>query len=181
MTYITAPNASRNRHDRTALFRLRRVFSVSAVEIALQFLADETLGQMADDLFRFVFSAVLLAILVAERLFQQRELATLTERLRKAQGPLAKTDAQSVELASQHRPVMQKQFEAWQLSPSEQDVVIGMLKGLAFRESAELRGTREKTARQQVSTVYRQAGIGGRNELIAWFFEDMLDPPMRVE
>lgn len=57
-----------------------------------------------------------------------------------------------------------------------QDVVIGMLKGLSFREIAELRDTREKTVRQQASSVYRKAGVSGRNELTAWFFEDMLDP-----
>ncbi|MEM6547864.1 MAG: hypothetical protein AAF713_08975 [Pseudomonadota bacterium] len=139
------------------------VFTVSAVEIAAEFLAEETLGEMADDLLRFIVSAVLLAILVAERLARRRELADLRGQLHKARGQLAKTDSQSVKLASQCRAVMQKQFEAWQLSASEQDVVIGILKGLSFREIAELRGTREKTVRQQVSTVYRKAGVGGRN------------------
>lgn len=163
---------------RRALFLgfLLCVFTVSAVEIIAEFLAEETLEEMADDLLRFVFSAVLLAILVAERLAQRRELADLRQQLRKARGQLAKTDAQSVKLASQYRAVMQKQFDAWQLSTSEQDVVIGILKGLSFREIAELRGTREKTVRQQASTVYRKASVGGRNELTAWFFEDMLEP-----
>ena len=71
---------------------------------------------------------------------------------------------------------MQRQFEAWQLTESEQDVVILMLKGLSFREVAELRETREKTVRQQASTIYRKAGVGGRNELAAWFLEDLLVP-----
>ncbi|MEM0942305.1 MAG: hypothetical protein AAGI70_00015 [Pseudomonadota bacterium] len=31
-------------------------------------------------------------------------------------------------------------------------------------------GTREKTVRQQASTDYRKAGVGGGNELTAWFF-----------
>lgn len=152
------------------------VFTVSAIEIIVEFLAEETLAEMADDLLRFIFSAVLLAILVAERVAQKRELADLRQQLAKARGKLAKTDARSVQLASQYRAVMQKQFEAWGLSASEQDVVIGMLKGLSFREIAELRGTREKTVRQQASTVYRKAGVGGRSELTAWFFEDMLEP-----
>lgn len=172
--------------DSIASFPLRRalfmalvvcVFSISTVEIAGEFLAGETLHEMLDDLLRFVFSAALLAILIAERLAQRRELAELRGQLHKARGQLAKTDSQSVGLANQYRAVMQKQFDLWQLSASEQDVVIGILKGLSFREIAELRGTREKTVRQQASTVYRKAGVGGRNELTAWFFEDMLDPP----
>lgn len=153
------------------------VFCGSAVEITVEFLADESLGEMTDDVSRFIFSAVLLAILVAERLAQRKELAELQRQLGMARGRLAKTDARSVKLAGQYRAVMQKQFEAWRLSESEQDVVIVMLKGLSFREIAELRGTREKTVRQQASTVYRKAGVAGRNELTAWFFEDMLEAP----
>lgn len=131
---------------------------------------------MADDLFRFVLSALVLAIFLFQYFAQRRELAVLRVELSKARGQLAKTDPQAVKLGSQYRQVMQKQFDAWGLSASEQDVVIAMLKGLSFREIAEIRGTREKTARQQASTVYRKAGVGSRNELTAWFFEDMLEP-----
>ena len=55
--------------------------------------------------------------------------------------------------------------------------MIMMLKGLSFREIAELRETREKTVRQQASSVYRKSGVTSRNELAAWFFEDLLGPP----
>ena len=153
------------------------VFCLSSYEIVIEFAAEETLQEMADDLLRFVFSAVLLAILIFERFAQSRELADLQGQLTQARGQLAKIDSQSVKLASQYRAVMQKQFDAWRLSISEQDVVLGMLNGRSFREIAELRGTREKTVRQQASTVYRKAGVASRNELTAWFFEDMLEPP----
>ncbi|MEM7056260.1 MAG: LuxR C-terminal-related transcriptional regulator [Pseudomonadota bacterium] len=176
--------------DAITQFPLRRVlfsvfvlfvFCMSTFEIVLEFAAGETMEEMTDDLLRFLFSAVLLAILVSERLTQRQELADLRGQLSKARGRLAKLDSQSVGIASQYRAVMQKQFDAWRLSNSEQDVVIGMLKGLSFREIAELRGTREKTVRQQASTVYRKAGVGSRNELTAWFFEDMLEPPASKE
>ena len=157
------------------------VFCLSAFEIVSEFAAGETMGEMADDMSRFVFSAVLMVVLISERLEQQRELADLRGQLSNARGQLAKIDSQSAGIASQYRSVMQKQFDAWRLSKSEQDVVIGMLKGLSFREIAELRGTREKTVRQQASAVYRKAGVGSRNELTAWFFEDMLEPPASGE
>lgn len=153
------------------------VFCICAVEILTEFANGERLTEMADDLLRFSLSAVLIVILIQERLEQRRELAQLRGQLQKAKGQLARIDSQTVGIASQYRAVMQKQFDAWRLSKSEQDVVIGMLKGLSFREIAELRGTREKTVRQQASTVYRKAGVGSRNELNAWFFEDMLEPP----
>ena len=46
---------------------------------------------------------------------------------------------------------------------------------------AQLRETREKTVRQQASGVYRKAGVASRNELAAWFFEDMLSPPSEAD
>ncbi len=153
------------------------VFGISAAEIISEFLDGETLGSMSDDLSRFAISAVMLGIFIYEFRVQQRALRELSGQLNKGRGRLAQLDTRSQELASQYRAVMQKQFDAWKLTASEQDVVIGMLKGLSFREIAELRETREKTVRQQASAVYRKAGVASRNELAAWFFEDMLDPP----
>ena len=153
------------------------VFGTSAVEIVAEFAAGETLGSMADDLARFALSAFVLAFIIFEYLAQQRALGDLRNQLQNARGQLARLDPKTQQLASQYRAVMQKQFEAWQLTASEQDVVIMLLKGLSFREIADLRETREKTVRQQASSVYAKAGVSGRNELAAWFFEDMLDPP----
>jgi DNA-binding NarL/FixJ family response regulator len=152
------------------------VFGTSAVEIASEFVDGETLGSMGDDLSRFALSATMLAVFVHEHLAQRKVLRDLRAQLDKARGQLAQIDPRSQKIASQYRAVMQKQFDAWRLTESEQDVVIGLLKGLSFREIAELRETREKTVRQQASSVYRKAGVTSRNELAAWFFEDMLEP-----
>lgn len=153
------------------------VLGTSTAEIVTEFAAGETLGSMGDDLFRFAFGAVVLAMFLYEYLAQRRALGELRGQLDKARGRLARLDTGSQKIASQYRAVMQKQFDVWQLTESEQDVVIGMLKGLSFREIAELRETREKTVRQQASGVYRKAGVNSRNELAAWFFEDMLEAP----
>lgn len=153
------------------------VFGTSTAEIVSEFVAGETLGSMGDDLTRLALSAVVLLLFIFEYLAQRRALGELRGQLNKARGQLARLDTQSQQLASEYRAVMQKQFDAWQLTASEQDVVLGLLKGLSFREIAELRDTREKTVRQQASNVYRKAGVASRNELAAWFFEDMLEPP----
>ncbi len=153
------------------------VLGTSTAEIIAEFAAGETLGSMGDDLFRLAFGAAVLAMFLYEYLAQRKALGELRGQLNKARGQLARLDTGSRKLASQYRAVMQKQFDVWQLTESEQDVVIGMLKGLSFREIAELRDTREKTVRQQASSVYRKAGVNSRNELAAWFFEDLLEPP----
>ncbi|MBG6210645.1 DNA-binding CsgD family transcriptional regulator [Labrenzia sp. EL_126] len=152
------------------------VFGTSVVEIILEFKDGETLASMGDDLSRLAISVIILGAFIFDHLNKQKALRELSGQLSKARGQLTRLDSKTKELAGQYRAVMQKQFDAWNLTASEQDVVIGMLKGLSFREIAGLRETREKTVRQQASAVYRKAGVSSRNELTAWFFEDMLEP-----
>lgn len=151
---------------------------VGAFEVVQEFVEGEPLTEMLDDLVMFFAGVLGLAFLGSEYLQQRRALAELGARLETARGQLARIDASSRQVGRQYRDVIQKQFDAWKLTSSEQDVVLGMLKGLTMREIAELRETREKTVRQQAAAVYRKAGVKGRHELAAWFFEDLLDPPM---
>lgn len=71
------------------------------------------------------------------------------------------------------------QMEAWHLTPAEQDVGQLLLKGLSLREIAELRGTSERTIRQQASIIYKKSGLNSRSELSAYFLEDLLTPSDR--
>lgn len=152
------------------------VFISSALEIGFEFAEGETLGTMADDLLWFIVSAILLGLFIFERRQQQKQLRDLSGQLAGVRGKLARLDTKSQELAAQYRAVIQKQFDEWNLSASEQDIVILILKGMSFREIAGLRNTRDKTVRQQASSVYRKAGVTGRNELVAWFLDDLLEP-----
>lgn len=152
------------------------VFGTSSFEIISEFVAGETFSEMADDLGRFGLSLAVLLIASYEYLAQKKALRELRQQLTTSRGRLASLEPKTVEIANQYRAVMQRQFDAWQLTESEQDVVVLMLKGLSFREIAQLRVTQEKTVRQQASAVYRKAGVASRNELAAWFFEDLLDP-----
>lgn len=69
---------------------------------------------------------------------------------------------------------MGQQFEAWGLSKSEREVALLLLKGLSLAEIAALRETKEKTVRQQASSLYKKAGVSGRHAFSAWFIEDAL-------
>lgn len=66
------------------------------------------------------------------------------------------------------------QLESWGLSKSEKEIVLLMLKGLSHKDIAALRSTSEATVRQQAATVYKKSSLTNRNELIAFFLEDML-------
>ncbi len=70
--------------------------------------------------------------------------------------------------------VIVMQFEEWKLSKSEQEIGHLLLKGFSLKEISTLRGTAEKTIRQQGSAIYRKAGVAGRHVFSAWFMEDLL-------
>jgi DNA-binding CsgD family transcriptional regulator len=67
-----------------------------------------------------------------------------------------------------------QQFAAWGLSEAEAEVGLLLLKGLSLQEIADLRQTSERTVREQARAVYRKGGLSGRNELSAFFLEDLL-------
>lgn len=67
-----------------------------------------------------------------------------------------------------------QQFEGWGFSKSEREVALLLLKGFSLSEIASLRDTKEKTVRQQASSLYKKAGVSGRHAFSAWFIEDAL-------
>jgi len=79
--------------------------------------------------------------------------------------------------ASEIRTMIDQQFSLWQLSNSEKDVALLLIKGLSMKEIAEIRKTQEKTVRQQARTIYQKSGLSGRHELSAFFLEDILTQP----
>jgi DNA-binding CsgD family transcriptional regulator len=72
--------------------------------------------------------------------------------------------------------LIDKQFNCWNLSHSEKDIALFLLKGLSHKEIANIRNTSEKTVRQQAGQIYLKANLEGRAQLSAFFLEDLLMP-----
>lgn len=72
------------------------------------------------------------------------------------------------------------QFARWDLSPAEGEIARLLLKGLSHKEIAQVREVNETTVRQQARALYRKAGLSGRNDLAAFFLEDLLGPRERL-
>jgi DNA-binding NarL/FixJ family response regulator len=70
--------------------------------------------------------------------------------------------------------VLKDQFENWNLTQTERQVAMLLLKGLSFKEIASVRSTMEKTVRQQASAIYKKSNVSGRHAFSAWFIEDLL-------
>ncbi len=70
--------------------------------------------------------------------------------------------------------LMEEQFDAWSLTPSERDVALLAIKGLSIAEIAKLRQTKEGTIKAQCNATYRKAGVTGRLQLISFFIEELM-------
>jgi len=125
---------------------------------------------------------VVAVLLTAVYIVWQRKTATLRARalfhqLEVAQQTAERRGAEAEELARGLSEQIDRQLAKWGLTAAEHEVALLMLKGLRHKEIADLRGTSERTVRQQAATIYKKAGIGGRTDLAAFFMEDLLQPP----
>lgn len=103
-----------------------------------------------------------------------KDIDVLNKRVETSENNLELTHSKLKEIGREYCTYLHQQFDAWGLTPSEKEVAMLILKGLSFKEIAQLRETKEKTVRQQASSIYAKAGTTGRHEFSAWFFEDML-------
>lgn len=104
------------------------------------------------------------------------EAQALSQRLAATAAEAARWRAEASDLLKGLGSALDRQFERWSLSPAEKEVALLLLKGLSHKEIAEVRTVAEATARQQARAVYRKAGLSGRNDLAAFFLEDLLLP-----
>ncbi len=69
-----------------------------------------------------------------------------------------------------------RQFDAWKLTPTEREVALLLLKGYGHKQIAGSTQRSERTVRQHAVAVYQKSGLAGRAELAAFFLEDLLLP-----
>ncbi|MBT1443313.1 DNA-binding response regulator [Shewanella sp. JM162201] len=105
---------------------------------------------------------------------QKSEIDNLRSALAEAKSLKLPDDKEFQDTRHRLSALISNQFSSWDLSQSEKEVGLLLLKGLSLKEIALLRGTAEKTIRQQASAVYKKAGVSGRHGFAAWFIEDFL-------
>lgn len=87
---------------------------------------------------------------------------------------LTKEKDRTANLSGQLSATITAQFEQWKLTRSEMEIAWLMLKGYSFKEIAALRAVKEKTIRQQASSIYSKSGSNNRSEFNSLFFEDLM-------
>jgi DNA-binding NarL/FixJ family response regulator len=108
---------------------------------------------------------------------QKKKIVEVQEQLVETTNSYLSWKAKSRHSAQQIRQAIDLQFDEWGLSPSEKDVALFLVKGLSMKEIANIRETQDKTVRQQATQIYKKADVGGRQELAAFFLEDIVASP----
>lgn len=155
-------------------------YTIILIAIVLDIIVD---WLIENDLSHISFIEVFVWLFAIGMLFRfvqrQRELNEQVLQLSKSlsmQQRLSEKEQRYRQATHELGRLIQKQLEDWQLTPSEREIALFLIKGLTIDEIATLRGTKPKTIRQQASSIYRKAGISGRHELAAFFLEDLLNP-----
>jgi len=150
--------------------KLKNYYPAIILASATAFFAYDIIADLLEDsegLFHIlieslVFLAISIVLFAELRRVSRLKLEVLKER--------DKTARLSGELLA----VMRGQFADWGLSPSECEVALLLIKGLSMKEISSAREVKEKTIRQQATSVYAKSGYAGRHELAAHFIEDLM-------
>jgi len=113
--------------------------------------------------------------LIYEIYKRSKQLHQLAETLSESNRNLENITEKMLLARKQYSEVIQQQFDDWKLTEGEQQVGMLLLKGLSFKEIAAVRSTKEKTVRQQASSIYSKTNLEGRHEFSGWFLEDFLN------
>ena len=70
--------------------------------------------------------------------------------------------------------VVERQFDVWQLTPSEREVAWLSLKGVEPAAMAALRGSAAGTVRAQLARVYSKSGVSSRAQFASLFVDELL-------
>lgn len=154
------------------------VFIVVVLASGLDLLADFSHGADTAHILKesllVLLALAALGWLVYERRQQVKQIDCLKKELAQTQQVESQAPDYLLEGRRQLSKIIQHQFSDWQLTESEAEVGLLLLKGLSLKEIASVRNTAEKTVRQQASSVYKKASLTGRHAFSAWFIEDIL-------
>ncbi len=159
--------------DRTPLLL---VVLIAAQSLCAAFFLADVLGDGLElgwppfQSWHFVIEALAAGALIAGVIFESRALMVLLRREAHLERQLGLAAGAFHDIVNQH-------FQRWGLIPSEQDVALFTLKGMAIPEIAHLRGNAEGTVKAHLGAIYRKAGVKGRGAFLALFIEELMNAP----
>ncbi len=146
----------------------------NAFDLINDFTTEETAWHIIEESIVITLALTLITYLIINLKRHAVNLQQLRQELESTEYSLEQSNTLIHNARKEYSNVIHQQFDDWQLSQSQQQIALLLLKGLSFNEIAAIRETKEKTVRQQASEIYKKAGVAGRHAFSAWFFEDFL-------
>ena len=112
------------------------------------------LGHLLQEAVILFITLIILFGLIVEYRRKNQQLSLLQKELEEARNMSASISPHVSAARHKLGQAIVEQFAGWQLSKSEQEVGLLLLKGCSLKEIALLRGTAEKTIRQQASSMH---------------------------
>jgi DNA-binding NarL/FixJ family response regulator len=147
------------------------LFAMIAVLIGADLWTDRSEGA---GFMHLSIETVILLAAASGALVLSRRISAAHRALAEAVDDAARWRAENRQLVSGLSAAIKAQFQAWSLSEAEADIGLLLLKGLSHKEIADIRQTSERTVREQSRALYRKSNLSGRNDLAAFFLEDLL-------
>ena len=154
---------------------------VSATDIAVDYQEGVSIQHLVIEIFLLALCLTGIAYLTVQWRRTKANLTAMGRNLSKTNRDLLRWKKEAERFLAGLGQTIDNQFQRWSLTEAEKEVGLLILKGLSFKEIAALRGSSERTVRQQAQAVYAKAGLAGRSEFSAFFLEDLLLPSQSMD
>jgi len=158
-----------SRNDRRRAATLAVIILVQALcaafffsDVVSDFKSDKYLSEV-----HFYMEAIATLVLIAGVVFLMIELRKVMTRMEQLDRGLRGARGEMAEIIDAF-------FEEWDLTPSEKDVGLLILKGFDNEAISQLRGTAAGTVRAQSTRIYSKAGVESRAQLFSVFLDELL-------
>ena len=124
-----------------------------------------------------IFAATVSSVVLWRGWWRSRQSLARSERTLALHAAERAAWRESAELAlAGFARAVDDRFDRWELTPTEREIALRLLKGHSHKQIAFETGRSERTIRQHAVAVYQKSGLGGRAELAAFFLDDLLLP-----
>ncbi len=161
--------------DKLIAFILLIIMLLNLIDVVTDSVHGAPMWHIIQELVIVFISGAMAIYLILSIRKTQRHLSYLRNQLTESDQKIAHITHEMKQARHQYSEVIAQQFNDWQLTQSEQEVAMLLLKGLSLKEISVVRETKEKTVRQQASMIYSKANVDGRHDLSAWFLEDFIN------
>ncbi len=158
---------------RLTLIFLSVLLGISGFDIVVDLSSGIPVNHVLHEMLTVLICLIIIFFQLRTQYLKNLELKKITLELNDLVRLREEFKNQTSSYADQFSLAVKDQFSKWHLTQSEVDIATLLIKGFSMKEIAGLRNSQESTVRQQATSIYKKSGLGGRQQLAAFFLEDI--------